>query len=105
MTTRRIIPFVLVALALVAVRPAFAQRPSVGADEIAARRLTLMSKVPDGLIILFADVSAAPGVRFVQDNDFYYFTGLERRGRDPRDGAAWQAQPTCFCSRRRRARR
>lgn len=39
-----------------------------------------MEKVPDGLVVLFAGVGAAPGSRFLQDNDFYYFTGSNDAG-------------------------
>ncbi|HSK08522.1 MAG TPA: aminopeptidase P N-terminal domain-containing protein, partial [Vicinamibacterales bacterium] len=82
MFTRRFIPaLVLVALAAAAaVSPAAAQRPAIQAGELTARREALMSRVPDGLIVLFAEVSAAPGVRFLQDNDFFYLTGLNDAG-------------------------
>jgi len=36
-----------------------------------------MERVNEGVIILFGDGDPYPGVRFRQDNDFYYFTGVE----------------------------
>ena len=66
--------------AVAAVPPAAAQRPAIPAAEYVARRQARMSKVSDGLIVLFAEVEAAPGSRFVQDNDFYYFTGSNDAG-------------------------
>ena len=72
---------VLALLALAApARPALAQRPAIPDREFASRRQALMAKVPDGLIILFAEVAAAPGTRFLQDTDFYYYTGSTDMG-------------------------
>lgn len=55
----------------------FAQRAGYSKDEMARRRATLMSMCKDGLIILFGDVIAPPNTHFRQDNDFFYFTGVE----------------------------
>ncbi len=41
------------------------------------RRQALMNKIGEGTIILFAGVREAGAAYFRQDNDFYYFTGLE----------------------------
>lgn len=57
-----------------------AQRPGIPPAEYAARRQTLMSRAGSGLVVLFAEVAAPPGARFVQDNDFYYLTGLNDAG-------------------------
>jgi Xaa-Pro aminopeptidase len=45
-----------------------------------ARRLTLMKKLDEGMIVLFGDSMPTPGGHFRQDNDFYYFTGVEDTG-------------------------
>lgn len=60
--------------------PVNAQRPSIPAGDYAARRQALMEKAGDGLIVLFAEVDAPAGGRFVQDNDFYYLTGSNDAG-------------------------
>ncbi len=82
MLTRRFIPALVpgVVAVLAAVLPLAAQRPSIPAGEFAARRQALMEKVGDGLVVLFAEVDAPPGSRFLQDNDFYYFTGSNDAG-------------------------
>ena len=82
MPTRRFIPALVagVVAVLAAVLPLAAQRPSIPAGEFAARRQALMEKVGDGLVVLFAEVDAPPGSRFLQDNDFYYFTGSNDAG-------------------------
>jgi Xaa-Pro aminopeptidase len=59
---------------------ALAQRAGYPPSEFAARRQTLMAQAPDGLIILFGEVSRPAASRFLQDNDFYYFTGSEDLG-------------------------
>lgn len=80
-TRRSILTIALgLAAAAAAVLPLAAQRPSIPAGEYAARRQALMDKAGDGLIVLFAGVDAPPGTRFVQDNDFYYFTGSNDAG-------------------------
>ncbi len=73
--------FVLgVAASVAAVMPLDAQRPSIPVAEYQARRQALMEKAQDGLIVLFAEVAAPAASRFVQDNDFYYFTGSNDAG-------------------------
>jgi Xaa-Pro aminopeptidase len=39
-----------------------------------------MKQVREGLILLFGDCMPQPGAHFRQDNDFYYFTGVEDPG-------------------------
>jgi Xaa-Pro aminopeptidase len=39
-----------------------------------------MGQVKTGLVILFGDVDAPAGTHFRQDNDFFYFTGVEDTG-------------------------
>lgn len=57
-----------------------AQRTGYTPGEFARRRQDLMSRVKDGAIILFGEVSAPAGGHFRQDNDFFYFTGVEDLG-------------------------
>ncbi len=58
-----------------ALPPLYAQRTELPAEEFAQRRQRLMQKVPQGMIMLFAQTEAQPAQRFRQDNDFYYFSG------------------------------
>jgi Xaa-Pro aminopeptidase len=60
--------------------PSFAQRTGYSKEEFIRRRTTLMEKTGDGLIIFFGQAMPLPGVRFHQDNDFYYLTGVEDQG-------------------------
>ncbi|MFG1691538.1 aminopeptidase P N-terminal domain-containing protein, partial [Gemmatimonadota bacterium] len=55
-----------------------AQRVEFPPEEFAARRLALCDAVGgQGLIMMFGKTQVPPGVRFRQDNDFYYLTGNE----------------------------
>jgi len=67
-------------LVLFLVLPSFGQRTGYPSEEFVQRRQTLMAKVGEGMIILFGEVVAPPGHHFRQDNDFYYFTGVEDAG-------------------------
>jgi len=55
----------------------YGQRTGFPEEEFARRRTLLMEQVKEGMILLFANAFPQPGVRFRQDNDFYYFTGSE----------------------------
>lgn len=55
----------------------YGQRTGFQEEEFTKRRAVLMEQVKEGMILLFADAFPHPGVRFRQDNDFYYFTGIE----------------------------
>lgn len=55
----------------------YGQRTIMPAEEFVNRRAALMDQVKEGAIILFANADNSPGLRFRQDNDFYYFTGIE----------------------------
>src|SRR4030095_2306488 len=46
-------------------------------EEFTARRKALASALGEGTVVLFGKTMPAVGVRFRQDNDFYYFTGNE----------------------------
>ncbi len=58
----------------------FSQRTGYPREEFIQRRQALMAKVKEGMIILFGEVMPLPGHHFRQDNDFYYFTGVEDIG-------------------------
>jgi Xaa-Pro aminopeptidase len=61
----------------------FSQRTGYSKDEFIQRRKALMDQVKNGMVILFGEARFVgssgmnPGAHFRQDNDFYYFTGVE----------------------------
>jgi Xaa-Pro aminopeptidase len=59
---------------------AFAQRTGYTKDEFVRRRAALSDKAKDGLVILFGAALSQPASHFRQDNDFFYFTGVEDAG-------------------------
>ena len=67
----------VVVLALLSASAASAERMGYPAGEFAARREKLAQAVEKGLIVMFGATDAAPGLRFRQDNDFFYLTGNE----------------------------
>jgi len=67
-------------LALLLPPAVMAQRMGFSRDEFVGRRAALMDEVKTGAILLFGDVAAPSGMRFRQDNDFFYFTGNEDLG-------------------------
>jgi Xaa-Pro aminopeptidase len=83
----------LFALAALCAPSLFAQRTGYSPEEFVRRRAALMEQVKDGAIILFGDASVPSGTHFRQDNDFFYFTGVEDLGAvlvmipSPRGGA------------------
>lgn len=58
----------------------YSQRANPDKSEFANRREALMKEVDSDMIILFGEPGARPGAPFRQDNDFYYFTGVEEAG-------------------------
>ncbi len=54
-----------------------AERMGYPAGEFSARREKLAQAVQRGLVVMFGATSATPGLRFRQDNDFFYLTGNE----------------------------
>ena len=54
-----------------------AERLGYPPAEFAARRQALAASIGKGTVILFGRTSPQAGIRFRQDNDFYYFTGNE----------------------------
>ena len=60
--------------------PLFSQRVGFSREEMTRRREALMDRVDGGMIVMFGDCMPTPGGHFRQDNDFYYFTGVEDTG-------------------------
>jgi len=58
----------------------FAQRTGYTKDEFMRRRKALADRVKEGMIVLFGEALPQPGAHFRQDNDFFYFTGIEDHG-------------------------
>jgi Xaa-Pro aminopeptidase len=54
-----------------------AERVGYPPEEFTARRKALAGAIGQGTVALFGSTMPAVGVRFRQDNDFYYFTGNE----------------------------
>ncbi|MCD6193695.1 MAG: aminopeptidase P N-terminal domain-containing protein [Candidatus Aminicenantes bacterium] len=65
---------------LVLVGVILAARIGYPPDEFIQRRQRLMAQVKEGVILLFGEPMLQPGRHFRQDNDFFYFTGLEDPG-------------------------
>ena len=74
--TRTRLAAVLV-LALLCPSTSGAERMGYPPAEFAARRDKLAEAVQRGLIVMFGATEGTPGVRFRQDNDFFYLTGNE----------------------------
>lgn len=67
-----------VALLVLSVTPLVAaQRVSYPPEEFQARRAEVCKRLDGPLVLLFGDTRPTPGVRFRQDNDFFYLTGVE----------------------------
>ena len=54
-----------------------AERMGYAPEEFAARRKALAAALDNGTLVMFGATEPTPGVRFRQDNDFYYLTGNE----------------------------
>lgn len=72
----RLVCFVTVLAALLAAVPR-AERMGYPPEEFAARRQRLAKAAGSGLIVMFGATAPTPGLRFRQDNDFFYLTGNE----------------------------
>jgi Xaa-Pro aminopeptidase len=79
MNKKGILKFSLIFYFFLSIIQAFllAQRTGHSKEEIIRRRNALMEQVKEGMIILFGECLSQPGAHFRQDNDFYYFTGVE----------------------------
>ena len=69
--------YFLLSLFFIVESAAFAQRVGYSKDEFLRRRNALMDKVGGGMIVLFGESMPQPVAHFRQDNDFYYFSGIE----------------------------
>jgi Xaa-Pro aminopeptidase len=54
-----------------------AERMGYSPAEFAARRQQLAGRLGTGTVVMFAASEPSPGIRFRQDNDFFYLTGNE----------------------------
>ena len=69
--------FLAATLIVLSFVPLPAERTGYPPEEFTARRKALASALGQGTVVLFGKTMPAVGVRFRQDNDFYYFTGNE----------------------------
>ena len=67
----------VVFLALLSSSALHAERMGYPSGEFSARRDKLAQAAQTGLIVMFGATEATPGLRFRQDNDFFYLTGNE----------------------------
>ena len=74
---RRVAVLVGVGLLGVLSFQAGAERRGYPPSEFAARRQALAKELGKGTFVLFGATAPTAGIRFRQDNDFYYFTGNE----------------------------
>jgi Xaa-Pro aminopeptidase len=73
-----IVKTLLIALTLLAGFAApRAERMGYPPEEFAARRKALAASLDNGTVVMFGATTPSPGLRFRQDNDFYYLTGNE----------------------------
>jgi Xaa-Pro aminopeptidase len=71
-----VILLIVGALVLVSSAP-HAERMGYAPEEFSARRARLAEALQRGTVVMFGATAASPGVRFRQDNDFFYLTGNE----------------------------
>jgi Xaa-Pro aminopeptidase len=74
--TRLRLAAIVVAVVIASALPR-AERMGYPPEEFAARRQQLAKVLQRGTLVMFGGTSPVPGVRFRQDNDFYYLTGNE----------------------------
>ena len=72
-----VVLLVLALVALVSTSVPSAERMGYPAEEFSARRAKLAKVLQRGTLVMFGATTASPGVRFRQDNDFFYLTGNE----------------------------
>ena len=71
---RRVL-FALACCSLLASVPGTAERLGYPASEFIARRKALGQALGSGTVLMFGSTMPLNGIRFRQDNDFYYVTG------------------------------
>ncbi len=67
----------LLLLALAWAASPSAERMGYAPEEFAARRVRLAAALQRGTLVMFGATAPSPGIRFRQDNDFFYLTGNE----------------------------
>ena len=72
-----VVILVLAVVALISSAAPHAERMGYPPEEFAARRAKLAKTLQRGTLVMFGATAASPGVRFRQDNDFFYLTGNE----------------------------
>jgi Xaa-Pro aminopeptidase len=70
-------PVLAAAVILLAAAPVAAQRATFPPEEFAGRRAVLCEALDEGAVLLFGNSMPLAGVRSRQDNDFFYYTGVE----------------------------
>lgn len=68
---------ILLLLGLVWSASPIAERMGYAPEEFAGRRQRLAAALQRGTLVMFGATTPSPGVRFRQDNDFFYLTGNE----------------------------
>jgi Xaa-Pro aminopeptidase len=76
-TARRVMAVALVLAAAAFAASLRAERMGYPPAEFAARRQALAKALGKGTLVLFGRTEPQAGIRFRQDNDFFYFTGNE----------------------------
>jgi len=74
---RRVILLAILATTVVFSLDTAAERFGYPPEEFVARRQALAKALGTGTVVLFGRTEPQAGIRFRQDNDFYYFTGNE----------------------------
>jgi Xaa-Pro aminopeptidase len=64
-------------LSILIFRTSFAQRTGYTKDDFVRRRAALADRIKEGMVILFGEAMPQAGAHFRQDNDFFYFSGVE----------------------------
>jgi len=82
MTIKRPYKYLFICLFLLqaVVSLSLGQRTGYSKEEFMRRRKALADQVKEGMIILFGETMFQQGAHFRQDNDFFYFTGIEDLG-------------------------
>ena len=72
-----VVLLVVAAVAILAGSAPRAERMGYPPEEFSARRARLAKALQRGTLVMFGATAPSPGVRFRQDNDFFYLTGNE----------------------------
>jgi Xaa-Pro aminopeptidase len=75
-TARQVVGVLILTCAIWVTTPS-AERMGYSAEEFAARRQRLAKLLERGTVVMFGATEPTGGVRFRQDNDFFYLTGNE----------------------------